>query len=101
MKKQQTKTLWETLQPLGGSKQDTYVQVLRAGSMTPEDALQESDYARVREIHEMGGGHTWLQNKQERENQLLCASHGIDSGGFGLPYRADDFEIVWKDGKPV
>ncbi|WP_026830801.1 hypothetical protein [Exiguobacterium antarcticum] len=92
--------LWRKLKLLGGEKQDTYVRVL-SSEPVGSGALYKGDYARVREDLEDDEVFVWLQNKKQRAEQVLHASWGIDNGGFGQPYTTHEFEIVWKDGKPV
>lgn len=93
--------LWQKLKLIGGEKQDTYVRVFSSNPVG-SGALYKGDYARVREAFEDDDDtFVWLQNKKQRAEQVLHASWDIDNGGSGLPYMTHEFEIVWKDGKPV
>jgi len=89
--------LWQKLVHLGGSKSDTYVK-----ATSNYEHIREGLYYRVRENPRTGTSYTWLQNASEVQEQKDCyESYGSKYGGGGTPMNESEFEIVWKDGKPV
>lgn len=91
------KELWQKLVHLGGSKSDTYAKATNNYSY-----IRDGQYYRVRENPRPDTSYTWLQNAVDVQEQKDCyESYGSKHGGGGTPMNESEFEIVWKDGKPV
>lgn len=89
--------IWSLLEHLGGEKSDTYVKVTNSYGK-----FEVGQYCRVRENPSPSSSYIWIQDAEDvKEQKKDLEKYGLNTGGSGLPMNEKEFEIVWKDGKPV